>query len=154
MAAKITATPHGTGEGTPKIQNPTAARNPWARGTTTIACRTPFTVLPRWSKIWASWVSEKGETCRSSARSRPPSRRRKNSMKQEEGEVEGGGGEAGHEPAGRERSRHPRAETVRATRGASSWSSTRSTTAAGPGHALGQGLLQDPLERLGLEVRR
>ncbi len=80
MAAKITATPQGTGEGTPKTENPTAASNPWARGTTTIACRTPFTVLPRWSKIWVSWFSEKGETWRSSARSRPPSRRRKKSM--------------------------------------------------------------------------
>ena len=96
MAARITATPQVTGEGTPKSGKPGHGQEPLGQRHHHIACRTPFTVLPRWSKIWASWASEKGETGRSSARSRAAVAQQEEQHEENKSEVEGGGGEAGH----------------------------------------------------------
>ncbi len=76
----MTAVPQTNGDGTPNIMKPIPARMPCTTGTTTTACRAPWMVRSRWSKICRSCSSEKGEIGCSSARSRPPSRSRKKSM--------------------------------------------------------------------------
>ena len=96
MAARTTATPQGTGEGTPKIEKPMVARKPWTSGTTTIACNTPFTVLPRWSDLGFLHLGEGRDLAQLRPKA-PTIAKQEEQHEEEEGQLEGGRGEAGDE---------------------------------------------------------
>ena len=78
--ANTTIALHSVGDGTPSSQNPTQATAPWARGTMSIDCSTPFTVRVRWCIASVSCPRFRGETPRKTSRISSPSRSRKNSI--------------------------------------------------------------------------
>ena len=153
MAARITATPQGTGEGTPKIQKPRVARKPWARGTTTIACKHALHGLAQVVEDLGFLGLGEGRDVPKLGPQAPSVAQQEEQHEEEQGELEDRGGEAGDESLD-ERARGARELGEAEGDERHELVLTPREPAPQHGDALGQRLLQDLLERLRLQVRR